>query len=115
MLVRLWLGVLDNNWLCGGASTDRSNNLSNMVGPRVPQSIRDGRVVHARPQVERLAEGRPRVYRWGLLEWRGKCRNYRDSFILGRKDEPTREMEARHAFFMTLVFVPVVGFSEIHI
>lgn len=31
MLVRLWLGVLDSNWLCGGASTDGSNSLSNML------------------------------------------------------------------------------------
>lgn len=31
MLVRLWLGVLDSNWPCGGASTDGSNNLSNIL------------------------------------------------------------------------------------
>jgi hypothetical protein len=31
MLVQLWLGVLDSNWLCGGASTDKSNNLSNTL------------------------------------------------------------------------------------
>lgn len=29
--MRLWLGVFDSNWLCGGASADGSNSLSNML------------------------------------------------------------------------------------
>jgi hypothetical protein len=96
---------------CGGASTDGSNNLSNMLDLACHKAFVTGEWYMPGHRLRGLQRDDPASIDGDssngevnvkiteiVLSWEGRM-------------EPTREMAARHAFFMTLAFVPVVGFS----